>query len=164
MPDHALPIVRGYIPGIIADITHLHLDYYRTHWDIGLNFETTIAGDLVEFLRRYDDQQDAVWTVSHDEHVMGCIIINGSGAPDHEARLRYFIMGAALRGHGYGRRLMQIAIDFCDKKGYQRVYLKTLVGLDAAIHLYEVFGFTLYDEGWHDGRKELFFERTRQRS
>ena len=34
-------------------------------------------------------------------------------------------------------------MDFCAAKGYQRVYLNTFAGLDAAKHLYEKFVFTL---------------------
>lgn len=39
--------------------------------------------------------------------------------------------------------MMSEAMLFCRASGYRRVYLTTLQGLDAALHLYEEYGFTL---------------------
>jgi GNAT superfamily N-acetyltransferase len=48
-----------------------------------------------------------------------------------------------LRGKGAGNLLIQTAIDFCRSKNYERIYLWTFEGLDAARYLYEKYGFQL---------------------
>jgi GNAT superfamily N-acetyltransferase len=55
-------------------------------------------------------------------------------------------MSDALRGKGIGKRLMNAAIEFCNHKGYERIYLWTFEGLDAAKHLYEKTGFKLVEQ------------------
>lgn len=138
----------------------LHVDFYEPEWQLGLGLEASVAQDVAAFLRRYDEQQDSIWSITQDQRIFGSIIIDGSiEGEKNEARLRYFIMSNALRGKGWGRRLMQVAIDFCDHHPFDRVYLKTFAGLDAACHLYEAFGFVKHHEAWEDNLKELYYER-----
>jgi GNAT superfamily N-acetyltransferase len=47
------------------------------------------------------------------------------------------------RGKGLGHRLMKTVMDFCTGKGYRHIFLWTVDTLEAARHLYEVYGFTL---------------------
>jgi ribosomal protein S18 acetylase RimI-like enzyme len=56
------------------------------------------------------------------------------------AQLRWFIVADALRGRGWGRRMMQAAMDFAAAR-HRRVRLGTFDALHAARHLYEEFGF-----------------------
>jgi GNAT superfamily N-acetyltransferase len=55
-------------------------------------------------------------------------------------------MSDALRGRSIGNQLINTAITFCRKKGYERVYLWTFEGLSVARHLYEKAGFTLVEQ------------------
>jgi len=146
----ALQIVKGYVPGIIGDVTRLHAVYYYQHWGFGLTFETQIAEGMVAFMGRYDDDRDGIWTVSRDDQIQACIVIDGINADTDGARLCWFIIGSGLRGQGIGRKLMQSAMDFCDDKGYKKVTLGTFSGLDTARHLYESFGFVLKNEAETD--------------
>ena len=54
-------------------------------------------------------------------------------------------MSDALRRKGAGNRLINAAIDFCRSKHYNKIYLWTFEGLDAAKHLYEKSGFKLVE-------------------
>ena len=56
-----------------------------------------------------------------------------------ELRKMYFL--PALRGCGAGSALMQRCLDAARELGYQRIYLETLCGMDAAKRLYERSGF-----------------------
>jgi ribosomal protein S18 acetylase RimI-like enzyme len=161
MADSNLAIIQGYVPGMIGDITRLHVDYYLPQWNMGLDLEAAVAQDVAAFMQRYDERRDGIWSISQQQRIAGAIIIDGFGEPHDQARLRYFIVSDSLRGQGMGRRLMQTALDFCDARGLKRVYLKTFTGLDAAIHLYEAFGFVVYNEYKHEGIKDLYFERLR---
>ena len=56
-----------------------------------------------------------------------------------ELRKMYFLPEA--RGLGAGRQLLARCIDEARARGYRRMYLETLTGMDAAQRMYERFGF-----------------------
>jgi GNAT superfamily N-acetyltransferase len=156
-------IVGGYIPGSIGRITELHGVYYHAHWDFGLFFEAKVGSDLCSFLRRYDDTCDGIWTATTRNRIEGAVAIDGRHAQNEGAHLRWFIVSDALRGQGIGRQLLETAIAFCRQKQYDRVFLWTFKGLEAARHLYESLGFKLVyqQEGkqWGTTVTEQKFER-----
>jgi GNAT superfamily N-acetyltransferase len=51
-----------------------------------------------------------------------------------------------VRGMGAGAALLGAAMEFCRSRRYDRVFLWTFEGLDAARHLYEKAGFRLVFE------------------
>ena len=146
-----IKIVKGYVPGAIGRVAELHGRYYHAHWGFGIFFEAKVAVELSEFLKRYDEARDGFWTVSVDGRIEGAIAIDGTHSQDEGAHLRWFIMSDALRGKGAGTRLIERAISFCRRKGYNKVYLWTFEGLDAARHLYGKAGFSLAEE--HRGKQ-----------
>jgi GNAT superfamily N-acetyltransferase len=73
----------------------------------------------------------------------GCIAITHTESKT--AQLRFFFVDAAVRGLGIGRKLMDLAIEFCRRKNYQHVFLWTFSQLDAARHLYANHGFQITD-------------------
>ena len=161
MTDSDFEIVRDYVPGIIADITRLHVEYYHQHWGTGREFEVVVARDVASFIQRYDEAPNGIWSVNQAGQVVGAIIIDGAIEAGHNARLRYFIVGDTARGKGIGRRLMQLTMDFCDEQGFEHVYLKTVAGLKAAIYLYETFGFVVVKCKVAGDVTELFYERSK---
>jgi GNAT superfamily N-acetyltransferase len=138
-----LAIHKGYLPGCIGRITELHAGYYSALTGFGLPFESKVARELAEFCGRYDDDRDGLWLATGAGGVLGSVAIDGSRACEHGAHLRWFITAADIRGTGMGNALLNAAIDFCRSRGYDRVYLWTFEGLDAARHLYEKFDFRL---------------------
>jgi GNAT superfamily N-acetyltransferase len=141
----------GYVAGAIGRVTEMHGTYYHAHWGFGLFFEAKVARELAEFFGRYDSQRDAFWTVIQQERVQGSLAIDGLHADESGAHLRWFIVSDALRGQGFGNRLIQAAVDFCRQKAYRRVYLWTFEGLHPARHLYEKYGFQLAEQ--REGRQ-----------
>ncbi|MDD5168333.1 MAG: GNAT family N-acetyltransferase [Syntrophales bacterium] len=139
-------IFPGYVPGAIGRVAELHSTYYHKHWNFSLFFEAKVATELAEFLRRYDRERDGFWIVVSGGRIEGSIAIDGIRAQDEGAHLRWFILSDALRGKNIGNRLIDTAIRFCRYRGYQRVYLSTFAGLDAARHLYEKAGFRLVEQ------------------
>ncbi len=138
--------LKGYAPGALGRIVELHGSYYHANWDLGLYFEAKVAAELAAFLSRFDPDHDGAWFAYHDHQVVGGIFIDGSDADGAGARLRWFIVDPAYQGQGVGSRLMDAAMSFCRAKGFQRVYLTTFAGLNAARHLYEQAGFRLCGE------------------
>jgi GNAT superfamily N-acetyltransferase len=136
-------IIDGYVPGAIGRVAELHATYYHRHWDFGLFFESKVATELSEFLKRLDARRDGFWTASSGGRTEGAIAIDGIHGDRQGAHLRWFIMSDALRGQGVGRRLIDTAIRFCRQAGHKKIYLWTFEGLHPARHLYEERGFAL---------------------
>jgi GNAT superfamily N-acetyltransferase len=105
-----------------------------------------VAVELLEFLKRYDERRDGFWTALVNGRVEGSISIDGIHAENEGAHLRGFIISDALRGKGIGNQLINTAISFCRREGYNRIYLWTFEGLGAARRLYEKVGFRLVEE------------------
>jgi GNAT superfamily N-acetyltransferase len=143
--DHPL-IARWYLPGAIGRIVELHGVYYASAWGFGAFFEAKVARELADFITRFDTKRDGIWTVDVEGRIGGSIAIDGSGAGDGGAHLRWFILDERLRGRGIGARLLAEAVDFCRGTGQKRVSLWTFAGLDAARRLYELAGFRLVEE------------------
>ena len=155
-------IEKGYLPGGIGRIAEIHGTYYNKHWGFGLFFEAKVATELSTFLKRFDADNDGIWTANWHGRIEGSIIIDGIHAADEGAHLRWFITSEALRGKGAGRQLLNKAVDFCKRKGYAKIYLWTFEGLDAARHLYEDAGFRLIKQQmgvqWGTEVNEQYFE------
>ena len=143
MPDVEL---SGYIPGAIGRVAELHGTYYSKHWGFHLFFESKVAIELSEFLRRFNEACDGFWIARIEEKIVGSIAIDGIHHDSRGAHLRWFIMAPENQGQGIGNRLLHGAIGFCREKKYGRIYLWTFAGLDPARHLYEKFGFRLCEE------------------
>ena len=134
----------GYVPGALGRIVELHGSYYAEHWQLGLYFEAQVATKFAEFLAAFDPERDGAWFARIAGKIVGGVFIQHTEAG---ARLRWFIIDSQYRGYGLGNKLLTTAMDFCRQKKYPRVYLTTFAGLDAAIHLYEKYGFRLIHEG-----------------
>ena len=137
---------KGYLPGAIGRVVEMHGTYYAENWNFGSFFEAKVATELSEFIKRYDPEQDAFWTIVNDSRVEGSLTIDGIHAAEEGAHLRWFIMSDSLRGQGFGKRLIDEAVTFCKIRNYPHIYLWTFAGLYAARKLYETAGFKLVHE------------------
>lgn len=140
-----MSIEQGYTPGALGRVVELHGTYYGLQWGFGVFFEAKVAVEMAAFLNRFDEGRDGLWTAMDSGRVEGAIVLDGLHGRDQGAHLRWFIVSDASRGTGVGGRLIRSAMTFCRARGYQRVYLWTFQGLDAARHLYEKEGFTLVE-------------------
>jgi GNAT superfamily N-acetyltransferase len=143
--------LSGYIPGAIGRIAELHGTYYYKHWGFHLFFESKVAMELSEFLRRFNEAHDGLWVARVEEKIVGSIAIDGANHHSQGAHLRWFIVAPEKQGHGIGKILLKEAVEFCRRKKFSQVYLWTFAGLDPARHLYEKFGFKLCEQ--HEGNQ-----------
>jgi GNAT superfamily N-acetyltransferase len=141
--------LSGYIPGAIGRIAELHGSYYSKRWGFDLFFESKVAIELSEFLRRFNEARDGFWIASVEEKIVGSIAIDGVHHDSKGAHLRWFIVAPEKQGQGIGKKLLHEAIEFCREKEFGRIYLWTFAGLDPARYVYEKFGFRLCKE--HEG-------------
>lgn len=139
-------VLSGYMPGAIGRIAELHATYYHEHWGFGLFFESRVATELSEFLRRLKEGRDGFWVAISAGKIVGSIAIDGVNSKSKGAHLRWFIVSQENQGQGIGKALLEEAIHFCRGAKFGRIYLWSFAGLDTARHLYEKFGFRLCEQ------------------
>jgi len=133
-------IIRtGFQPGDIGDITRLHGMLYAREYGFGPEFEAYVAAGIAEFIETFNDDYSRIWLAEKEGKVIGCIAVFGRS--DSVAQLRWFITHPDFRGIGLGRQLLSGALRFCSECGFKTIYLWTIDNLEAAIHLYQSFGF-----------------------
>ena len=96
--------------------------------------------------RAYSQPRSAYFVVEREGRVLGgggVAPLEGGDAGTCELRKMYFL--PALRGAGAGSALMARCLDAARGFGFQRCYLETLCGMDAAMKLYERSGFRRID-------------------
>lgn len=158
-------IRTGYVPGALGRIVELHETYYSEYWGLDYEFAREVAVEFAAFLDRYDEADNRLWLVLDDPDeagagkIVGALVVDG-GTDEPGARIRWVILDPAFHGRGLGRTLMDRAMAYCDTCGFERVYLWTYEGLEAARHLYESHGFTLVEEVTRrDWGPELTYQR-----
>ena len=93
--------------------------------------------------RAYSAPRCAYFVVERDGRVLGgggIAPLEGGDEDVCELRKMYFL--PELRGMGAGAAMMERCLDTAHLNGFQRCYLETLRGMDAAMRLYERSGFT----------------------
>lgn len=148
MSEHFLTAHRGWIKGALGWVVAEHGRYYETHWQLGATFEAKVAEAMGEWMGRYDPARDLLLLALDDEGILGAISLDGSGphVATDGARIRFFIMADRARGRGVGRFLMHHMMTFIRDAGFDRAFLTTFRGLDAARKLYENNGWVLTQE------------------
>ncbi|MEN8210809.1 MAG: GNAT family N-acetyltransferase [Thermodesulfobacteriota bacterium] len=116
-------LVSDYVPGVIGRISELHAQYYSENWKFGSFFEIKVATELSEFIYRYNEAKDRIFSLSIDGKIEGIISIDGTSENRNIAHLRWFIVSDELRGKGAGNYLMKQAMTFCKQNKYDSVYL-----------------------------------------
>ena len=145
-PVPEIQIVEGYVPGVIGVVSALFATYFAESHGFGLRFEAKVATELADFLEDYDSERDLQLVLKQGDQILGGISVDGRENSQYSARLRWFILSEEARGDGWGRKLLDTALEFCRAKNYGRVYLTTVAGLEASRQLYEKYGFRLASE------------------
>jgi hypothetical protein len=101
--------LSGYIPGAIGRIAELHGTYYYKHWGFHLFFESKVAIELSEFLRRFNEAHNGFWVASVEEKIVGSIAIDGVNHDSQGAHLR-------ARGMASGRCYLKKPSNFAERR------------------------------------------------
>ena len=94
----------------------------------------------------YSGPRSAYFVIEMDGRIVGGAGIGpleGGDADTAELRKMYFLREA--RGKGMGERLLLHVLGIARERGFARVYLETLTGMDSAMRLYERLGFRRLD-------------------
>jgi uncharacterized protein YhfF/GNAT superfamily N-acetyltransferase len=133
-------IVPACLPGGLAESGELQIDYYARCHGFNSVFADERRRDIGQFTAEHDASRDGVWLLVDGGRILGSIVIDARG---EVPELRWFIVHEALHGQGWGRRLMQCAMDHCRSR-HDRVVLHTFSALAAARGIYEAFGFAQF--------------------
>lgn len=139
----AMRSMEAYPPGLIGVVSALFGRAISASHGVDWTLDVMIAEQQCEFFRRFDPERDCVWVAMRGGIPQGALTIDGP-RPEigrEAARLRFFVLEESLRGRGLGRTMVTEAMRFCREKQYKRVFLTTLPGLEAAMHLYREHGF-----------------------
>ncbi|WP_324028536.1 GNAT family N-acetyltransferase [Pantoea sp. JZ2] len=147
LDEHShVSIVTGYQPGMAGRIMEMHGRYYAREHNFGAFFEAKVAAGLADFTGRLGNEGNQIWLAVMNDRIVGSVAIDGEDLGNNEAHLRWFILDDDCRGSGLGRKLMAMAMAFCDEQKFSAVQLWTFNKLTAARRLYESFGFELSKE------------------
>jgi putative acetyltransferase len=111
-----------------------------------------ISDPEVDWMQRaYAEPRSAYFVIERDDASGNTVVeggggiapLNGGDASTCELRKMYFL--PELRGLGAGTALMARCLDAARGFGFERCYLETLTGMDAAMRLYERSGFRRID-------------------
>lgn len=134
--------IRDYtsddIDFVITSQLQLYKDEYGFDSEVWRNY---LTGGVNELVNKFDPEKDCFYILEVDGKPAGSIAI--THAEDGVAQLRFYFIQEDARGTGAGNRLIDMALDFCRSKSYQRVFLWTFSTLYAARHLYAKKGFML---------------------
>jgi GNAT superfamily N-acetyltransferase len=137
--------VEGYAPGYLGRVAELHGVYYSKAWGSGAEFEGMMAQEMREYFADYHEGRDLFLTAHVDGVLVGSIAVDGSQVEHPGARLRWVILDEAFHGRGLGKELLHRAIEFCQRAGFDLIYLWTVEGLPSSRALYERNGFVVVD-------------------
>ncbi|MDT8902479.1 GNAT family N-acetyltransferase [Anaeroselena agilis] len=153
-------VIRTYRAGDAGYIAYRHGILYEQEYGLDKVFESYVIAGMAKFFAGGSDGE--IWVAEAAGQVVGAIAIVAAGPGT--GQLRWFLVEPAFRGSGLGRRLMNVAIDYCRQRAFAHVFLWTFRGLDAACHLYESFGFRLTEETenttWRDKLTEQRWDLT----
>ena len=122
-------------PGDLGAIVQLHGIVYAREYGLDTTFEPYVAKPLSDFVL---EGTGRLWIAERGGRLMGSIAVVES---DGEGQLRWFLLAPEARGSGLGRRLLDLALDYCREREFPRVFLWSFSDLAAALKLYERAGF-----------------------
>lgn len=138
--------ITGYQPGALGWCVGLHGRYYADHAGFGPFFETKVAAEMAEFIRRLDPPGVSFFLARDGDGPLGTVSIDMGDAAHERAHLRWFIVDPRAQGRGIGKALIGRALAAARETGARGVYLWTFDTLEPARQIYLNAGFRLVHE------------------
>jgi len=145
--------IRPFIQSDIEYIISRHKTLYYAERHLSGTFSTYVDDIVYRFVENFNADTDCLKILECNGVPAGSIAI--AKVDEKTAQLRFFMLEPEMRQRGYGNRLMDMALEFCREKGYEKVFLLTITAQVIARHVYETHGF--YKTGsfdkseWGDG-------------
>lgn len=107
--------------------------------DFAMDQKAYPHSDLDSISKVYGGGREAFFVGEDEGHITGTVAIKEESGDI--AILRRLFIGAKYRGKGYGRLLIEKALDFCREKGYHEVIFHVSNTMKAATELCRSKGF-----------------------
>lgn len=123
----------------VADVIRIVMSSYDCAGE-GYSIEDPEVDSMYDY---YNNPESAFYIVEDTEGVIqGCGGIGPlTGADEAICELRKMYFYPSLRGHGFGKKMVELCIETARDLGYQKMYLETLDRMKRANHLYAKMGF-----------------------
>jgi N-acetylglutamate synthase-like GNAT family acetyltransferase len=133
-------LIRSSIqPGDLGYLIYFHGLTYSKEYDFNYCFEGYVAESVSEFCKLNTMDGSGLWIAEKNDKIIATIgIVKNS---PEEAQLRWLLVHPKHRGIGLGKELVKNTVDYCTGQGYDNVFLWTISYLEAAAHIYKLFGF-----------------------
>lgn len=152
--------IRSFTQSDIEYVISRHKTLYYAGRHLSGTFFAYVDEIVYRFVEKYNAETDFLKIIECNGVPAGSIAI--AKADESTAQLRFFMLEPEMRQRGYGNRLMDIALDFCRKKGYKKVFLLTITAQVVARHIYETHGFHKVSSNdkseWGEGVVEEYWE------
>jgi GNAT superfamily N-acetyltransferase len=150
------------------DLSRLELRIVPFHPEHAAGFRALVSDTLAEFGFSADPAFDAdledptgvyeaVWVAVRAERVIGSAALRRLSSSEVELKRMYLRPGE--RGHGVGRRLLDMALLWAREHRIAAIRLDTTERMDAARRLYEAYGFVrVPGDAPRQGQSRLLYE------
>lgn len=106
------------------------------------------------FYKDIENYFKGFWCMFHNEEIIGAVAVHQLSEKNCELKSLYLL--EKYHGRGYGRKLLDTAIDFANNYGYEKMYLDSLSTSTRAVALYRKNGF-IDTEKYNDSvRSDVF--------
>jgi ribosomal protein S18 acetylase RimI-like enzyme len=127
----------------VAAVLHESFVEFKALYTEGGFAATALASEQILVRMR----EGPVWVALRDGAALGTV---AAVVRDKSIYVRGMAVLPAARGSGAGTKLLRQVEGWASSEGYTRLFLSTTPFLDAAIRLYERFGFRRADDNLHD--------------
>lgn len=145
--------IRPFTQSDIEYVISRHKTLYYAERHLNGTFSAYVDEIVYHFVDKFNVQTDCLKILECNGVPAGSIAI--AKVDSKTAQLCFFMLEPEMRQRGYGNHLMDIALDFCREKRYEKVFLLTITAQVIARHVYEAHGFykvASYDKSeWGDG-------------
>jgi GNAT superfamily N-acetyltransferase len=135
-------------PGDLGWVVMAHGEVYAAEFGWDASFEALVARIVADYAAGPDPAREAAWVAELEGRRAGCVFCVAGDEP-RTAALRILLVEPGARGHALGDRLVESAITFARRAGYERMRLWTNHPLAAARRIYLRHGFGLIEESPH---------------
>jgi len=122
-------------------IVDAHWRTYTEEYQYDRSFIEFFTNPILPYYKNLDLGKENMWILEIDGKPKGTISI--MKIDENTAQLRWFLIEPEARNSGYGKKLIQQAIQFCKDNDYKTIFLWTNSILTTARKIYERNGFKL---------------------
>ena len=125
---------------------------------VGISYAPKDRHADIADVERYYMQSGCFWGLFDNEVLIGTVAVRMVDIENKVVELKRMFVLPEYQGKGYGKLLLNYAIDYAKEQQYKKICLDTRKQFSAAQHLYRSSGFKETDKYNDNERAELYFE------